>query len=289
MESTTEPWREYIDEEIDYDKEAGDPMQMPLILRDMISSFPEDGQAAAEAAARRINADYWENYLPSDPLLKGRDDKGVEDFLGRLCHLSFHMGRLLRYDDTRQDAIVQLFLELRKLPQQRFQVYEVDSIIYHDDPVYLDMKEEFWNAFFANNDPAKAKDEVTKAYYEKRCDEWANYCALLARLTTAGLNDQLKYPDIDIPLAFKDDLAPGRLRDCRLMVAIQWILRAGKVIRKDVGNFNKSTWTIAAWKEWGRKLREIDEAGVANEGIARELKRALAEMVAVDPETFAEE
>lgn len=123
-EETTslEAWEAKLEKEIQDDSRNGVESSVPSILRDLLRSYPQDGQQAAQDAARRINFDYRDKYLPSDPLLKGRDDEGMAGFLYHLYLLSLDTARLIHYSSPEQDALVQLFVELRKLPPEQFKI-----------------------------------------------------------------------------------------------------------------------------------------------------------------------
>lgn len=125
--TTNEPWRGELAREIAEDAADGDASQVPSILLDLLTAFPCDGPEAAREAARRIDADYRDVYLPSDPLLKGQDDKGMAPFLSYLYELVQSVATFIDWDDARQDALVQLVGELRKLPPRAVRIYDVSG------------------------------------------------------------------------------------------------------------------------------------------------------------------
>lgn len=123
-ESST-PWFAHLDEEIAYDKQTGEASNVASILRDLVLAYPQDGHRASAEAALRVDADYHQVYLPSDPLLKGQDDQGMEEYLDKLCRLVLATAQRIPYDDDRQDAVVQLFVELAKLPPKAVKIWGV--------------------------------------------------------------------------------------------------------------------------------------------------------------------
>lgn len=125
--TATEPWREELTREISEDAAGGVASQVSSILLDLLTTFPEHGPEAAREAARRIDADYGDAYLPSDPLLKGADDRGMTMFLERLYGLILSVVTFIDCDDARQDALVQLVAELRKLPPKAFKIMDVSN------------------------------------------------------------------------------------------------------------------------------------------------------------------
>lgn len=111
-----EPWSAQIDKEIASDKDEGIPSTLPSILRDLIVVYPQDGPPAAQEAARHVDADFWDAYLPWDQTQgAGRDGAAGINFLARLYQVTLSIVRFIPYDDSRQDALIQLLLELRKL------------------------------------------------------------------------------------------------------------------------------------------------------------------------------
>jgi len=118
-------WLVHLDEEVAYDKQRGETSTLTSIIRDLLVSYPQDADQAVAEAARLVDADYYNNYLPSDPLLKGRDDEGMEGFLNSLCDIIFSTVRRIPYDDSHQDAIVQLLAELAKLPPKTLRIWGV--------------------------------------------------------------------------------------------------------------------------------------------------------------------
>lgn len=63
-EETTslEAWEAKLEKEIQDDSRNGVESSVPSILRDLLRSYPQDGQQAAQDAARRINFDYRDKY-----------------------------------------------------------------------------------------------------------------------------------------------------------------------------------------------------------------------------------
>uniref|UniRef100_A0A093VFL7 Uncharacterized protein n=1 Tax=Talaromyces marneffei PM1 TaxID=1077442 RepID=A0A093VFL7_TALMA len=96
----------YLDEEISQDYE-GD----------------ENGTTPQEAA-QQIDAFYAGDFLFSQPIFQKEKAKGMINFLGGLDALICGLGRILRYDDCRQDALVQMLLELHKLPPRQVKIWD---------------------------------------------------------------------------------------------------------------------------------------------------------------------
>ena len=126
MSSDADAASAFLAAETAADEDSGVASRLPSIFLHLLAAWTEGNHAAAaEEAARRIHADYCDVYLPSDPLMKGLDDKGMAGFLSRLYELVFSQVRLVGYDDARQDALVETLLELRKLPPQSLRIWGV--------------------------------------------------------------------------------------------------------------------------------------------------------------------
>ena len=118
----TQRWMEYLDGEMATTE--ADPVTHCLaqIIRDTLLSTDE---SRAAGAAHRIDAYYQDEYLPSDPFLKFSDDKGMAGFLNSLYGLVFDVARLIPYRDALQDTLIQVIVELRKLPPKPCKIWDV--------------------------------------------------------------------------------------------------------------------------------------------------------------------
>lgn len=116
-------------------------------------------------------------------------------------------------------------------------------------------------------------------YCQKNCNEWVNFSCFLARFLEAGLMgngpDRCKYSSIDIRAGLDDDLPPGPIRDCKLMVAAQHILLAGRVLAGECFNQSLKSFSPDKWRQWAGRLEEISkqERG-KNESLASAAKNA---------------
>ena len=120
--SSKEPWFAYLEEGIASCGEGTFECDLNNIMKDFLISTSD---LAALDTALRIDTYYWEYHLPSDPLMKFEEDKGIAGFLNHLYELVFDVARLIPYSDPRQDMLVQLILELRKLPAKPFKIWNV--------------------------------------------------------------------------------------------------------------------------------------------------------------------
>jgi hypothetical protein len=119
---TREPWVVYLDDEIEESGEDSSEDDLSKIMKRLLLSTSEN---AAADAAREFDEYYSQQFLPSDPLMKFSDDKGMGAYLWGLYQLIFDMGRLVPYNDTKQTNLVQLIVELRKLPPKTFKIWNV--------------------------------------------------------------------------------------------------------------------------------------------------------------------
>ena len=117
--STKPPWLSFLEEEISASDEEPVIDSIGSVLKSLLLSPSE---TTAADAARLINAVHWEKMLPSDPLMRFLDDKGIGGFLGCLWELVFDIAKRIPYNDPGQDSLTQLILELRKLPPIQFKI-----------------------------------------------------------------------------------------------------------------------------------------------------------------------
>ncbi|ROW11478.1 hypothetical protein VMCG_01147 [Cytospora schulzeri] len=291
--ATNELWRVELAREMSEDVADGVAVQFPSILLDLLTKWPVDGVEAAREAARRIDADYRDVYLPSDPLLRGQEDKGMAGYLSHLYGLVMSVATFIDCDDPLQDALVQLLVELRKLPPTVYKIWGEDCLVYTSDPIFPDTTEDRWNANFGiapsvllSSGPPL--DDSEKAAYERRCDSWVNFSSFLARCTAQGFydDDSSLYKDasVDIPLGLglEGESSPGKLGSCRLMVSLQWILHCGDKIRDNMIQSDKPKWNMGKWDQWVAKLKEIEEGGIEDAKVKAAAEKVLAGLVSTD-------
>lgn len=101
-----------------------DPLLM--MLKDFLLS---DGDITAADTAHRINDFYTQEYFPSDPLMRFQEDRGMGGFLSGFWDAVFTLGRLIPYNSSKQEKLVQLILKLRKLPPRQFRIWKVCYVL----------------------------------------------------------------------------------------------------------------------------------------------------------------
>jgi len=106
--------RAYLASEEEMDREEGIASHLPAIFRDLLL-LAAPGTTPADAA-RRIHQAYTDAQLASDPLVRFQGDDGIAGFLDKLYELVFDLARFATYGAARQDLLVEVLLELRKLP-----------------------------------------------------------------------------------------------------------------------------------------------------------------------------
>lgn len=115
----------YLDEEISESYEGAGTYELAKILKRLLA----ENDITPQEAAHQIDAFYEDDFLPSQPTFQKEKAKGMINFLGVLDELICGLGRVLHYNDARQDALIQLILELRKLPPRQVEIWEVSKII----------------------------------------------------------------------------------------------------------------------------------------------------------------
>lgn len=122
-EAAATPWIQCLDEILQENPDSSEA-RISKILRQMLSSSLQDDFTPAEAA-RQIDDYYQNNYLPSDPLMKFQDDKGMGGFLSGLYEMVFDLARAIPHDDELQNCLVQFLIELTKLPTKEVKIWGV--------------------------------------------------------------------------------------------------------------------------------------------------------------------
>ncbi|KAK1659853.1 hypothetical protein BDP55DRAFT_327903 [Colletotrichum godetiae] len=291
--SPAEPWRAELEEQIAELESWGDEQETEIasIVLKMLLSFPEKQYLATLEASLRIGADYWAKFLPSswDPLNKPymRDDKGWPMYLDGVYGTILRQSWLLRYDDARQDCLVKLLTDLQNLPKVTYRAYGKEHIAYHNDQVFVSGCEENWNAKFAS-DRAEPTEPQAKKDFILTCDEWVNFSSFLARYHGSKAyqrwDSHMKYPSIDIELALEKPLPSGKLGECRLLVASNWLIHAGKIIYEDMKKSGTERWGLGRWSRWTETLRGILDAGGQTGEVTARLQAAWDTILSLGPD-----
>ena len=72
--------------------------------------------------------------------------------------------------------------------------------------------------------------------------------------------NRFKYASIDISQGLDEEMPHGTERDCKVMVAAQWILLAGRSLANDCFKQpGKGSVGVDQWRRWAEKLEEISK------------------------------
>lgn len=115
-----EPWITQLDKEIDILGNGTLEYDLAIILKQL---FLSDGDSTAADIARKIDNYYDQQFRPSDPLMRFQDDQGMQSFLfafWQAVYIAF--ARVIPYNNNNQEKLVQLVLELQKLPPRQFKL-----------------------------------------------------------------------------------------------------------------------------------------------------------------------
>ncbi|GAM33582.1 hypothetical protein TCE0_011f00585 [Talaromyces pinophilus] len=284
--STTDAGTAYIDEEIESSSEGNLTYELGTIFKRL---FAKDGGLTPHDAARQIDAVYSDIWFPLDPTFRFRPDKGMPGFLVALNEFIFSLARILRYDDMRQDTLVQLILEILELPPRKAQIWGEDCTLYKHNPMFNLNMDDDWNM----NSPPDDKDNTASASdVQEKCDDYLNYSTFLARCTGANLykNDKTgaryKYCTYGIADGLEKDMPRGNIRRSRILVAANYILFSGQAVRdycyshpsdSDRGKRARDMWNL--WKE---KFEAIADGQDEDPEIKDATKKAHSIMVELD-------
>ncbi|KAK0739425.1 hypothetical protein B0T21DRAFT_346739 [Apiosordaria backusii] len=259
---------------------------VPAIVQLLMSYLLSEDENAAAATAHKFDSMYEDLYLLKYNGSGGRK-KGWTGYLSFFYETVLHVSRYISYDDPLQDKIVQLLLELRKLPPHSAKIFAdwewVDSTVWHCDPQFIDQfsdanprvpplepSEENLKRNHPDEDP---EDLETHEHYAMR---WVNYFALYARCLLAGLLDgdisrlDPLLPPIDLALGPEKDRYVEKVLDAHVIAAANNILMVGdyidaECIRKEQAPYPwqwggwKDGKGPTVWKQWARRLTEIME------------------------------
>ncbi len=99
-----ESWITQLDQEIDFLGENPWEYDLEIIVKGL---FLSDGDSEPADIARKIVDCYDQNFLPSDPLIRFRDDKGIQPFLFAFWQAVFiAFARVIPCNDSNQEKLL---------------------------------------------------------------------------------------------------------------------------------------------------------------------------------------
>ncbi|RYP65984.1 hypothetical protein DL771_008031 [Monosporascus sp. 5C6A] len=221
-------------------------LDLLIILRDALLSIDE---AAVKDAAHLIDSYYSDTYLSLDPLVKFEQGKGIAGFLKELWDAVFGLAELLSFDDPKQDKLVEVILELRKLPPKSFNICQENCLVYTNEPVFFMVQEDRWNGSFPHDFKGES---AAVAELQKKCYKWVNHQAFTARCTEAGIDTEplCKHPSYEIPNGLNEEQ------------------------------------DLEKWLLWAERLKAIEEKGDCDPKVIAAVVKARKRLVALQPDVF---
>ncbi|RYP12531.1 hypothetical protein DL765_007267 [Monosporascus sp. GIB2] len=317
--TTKKPWLAFIDNEFDIEGYST-RVELLIILRDTLLSIDE---AAAKDGAHRIDSYYSDTFLSFDPLVKFAEDKGMAGFLNELWDAVFDLAELLPFDDPKQDRLVAVILELRKLPPKSFKSgkyvillssvcysatytafwilpislltwagLQSNYLVYIDEPIFFMVQEDRWNGSFPHDFKG---GPAALAEFRQRCIEWVNHQAFTARCIEAGIDTGVlcKHPSHEIVNGLEKEYPLRVERDCKVMVAAQYILLAGRALHEtfitrelSMGGEEAARWCLEKWPLWAERLKAIEEKGDCDPKVIAAVVEARRRLIALHPDVF---
>jgi len=121
-----EAWLIQFDAEMDEHGDGSCEFFFAEILKEFLLLPDGDPTTLAANTAREIVDFREKDFLPSDPLMRFRDDQGWGGSLHAFYMTVFGLARLIPYHDScKQDKLIRLILELRTLPPRKFHIWHV--------------------------------------------------------------------------------------------------------------------------------------------------------------------
>ncbi|WYZ36950.1 hypothetical protein EsH8_II_000456 [Colletotrichum jinshuiense] len=280
------PWIQHLDEELSQSQPDVLGNGLCLILRRLVLSTND---SAATDAAQQVDEYYCDHYLPSDPLLKLEDDKGMEAFLNTLYGLVFELACLVPYNHDLQQLLVNFVIELVKLPAKKVKIWNEECLVYTKEPIFGSVMEENWNARYPSDSIASDDPAAAESY-----KEWLNLSAFLARCIQSGRNDSFenwsKYPGVDIPKGLEENHDQGPRRKYLLLAALQYLLLAGEKLHSEFisrhpDGSEKRRWGLGKWQLWAGKLQEIAGGQETDADVRQDAEKARRLMLLLEPQT----
>ncbi|KAK0666411.1 hypothetical protein QBC41DRAFT_150436 [Cercophora samala] len=251
-----------------------------------------DDESSTAATALKFDSMYEDLYLPN---YNGRGNgrkKGWTGYLSYFYETVFVIAKHIPYNDPLQDKVIQLLLELKKLPSRATKIgsYEgwewIDSTVWQCDPQFIgqlgnahDSAPPSWTSEgYLSSGSSYEPEEYEEAARECEIDplRWVNYHALRARCILAGLYEGYEgYLDgpsatISYVLGPEEERYPGDILDVTVMAACNYILMIGDIIDSECVQKQQPPYRYqwkcwedgngpAVWKQWARRLSEIIE------------------------------
>lgn len=125
-----------------------------------------------------------------------------------------------------------------------------------------------------------------------------NQQAFTARCTEAGIDYEpfCKHPSYEILNGLEKDYPSPVERNCKVMVAAQYILLAGREVHRSLINQEPATensetstaWTLKKWPLWALKFKEIEEKGDCEPKVLAAVAEARKKMTSISQEIATE-
>ncbi|KAI9773863.1 MAG: hypothetical protein M1840_006089 [Geoglossum simile] len=281
--TNSESWVSKLDQEIsNWEYLDGMDPEMHNILRDLLLS---NGNITATTTAHRIGG-YYEELMKEDPLMKYEADKGFTSFLKMFYYVYFTVAEILPYNNsTKHDDLVQLILELRRLPPRKVTIWRRECLVWGEERVFGDVLWEHWRWGFPFYLEKRDKGVVS---YEEECDRWLNVSTHFAHQIRAGLVDYWT-EKFDIPI---DDISTGLEKELpeperyyRAMAAAQYILLLGGKIGDCCFDLvGADRLEPERWKRWIEAFAKISSDKENKDDLREAAGKAHSFMVSCHPE-----
>ena len=116
------PWLVWIEAKVrHYGEDTVEASLLEIVKKLLIS----DNEKAPTVAAHQIDEFYQKIFLPTDPLMRFEEDKGWTEFLNTLYTMIFDVVERVRWNDPKQDSLMNLITALRQLPPRPAKIYDV--------------------------------------------------------------------------------------------------------------------------------------------------------------------
>ena len=167
----------------------------------------------------------------------------ANSFLAAFWQTVFTIARHAPYHDPKQDELIQIIVELRKLPVAQCEIDGEMFEICINEPVFGVVSQNFRMAnyptdFMEQSGRGSYSSHGQTFTFKEQCDLYLNFSAFQARVLAESVLDNTELRCRDAEQVLHDMMKSrfsGEKRDCIVMAAAQFIILAGHVIVHDFG------------------------------------------------------
>ncbi|PWY92217.1 hypothetical protein BO70DRAFT_305507, partial [Aspergillus heteromorphus CBS 117.55] len=190
------------------------------ILQDCLRESPSPITPAT--AAQHIS----QRLLRNEKDLSNAENNSAEGYLWQLWRDFFNAAEQTPHDHPGQDRLVQVIVELQKLPSRRVSVWNLrDYVLWEELPILGPSLREAWNA-----GPRALPGEIEEA----DAIGWRRLNSFTARLVNAGILTNTLLGFWSIRDALEETGLSRSGRECSVAAAAEWVVHTQRFFLEDI-------------------------------------------------------